>query len=180
MNKKILGVFLGVFLLPFSLHAADDEILQKDADGVRKYVEQLNKGIRARDPYSTPESMFILEGCLGGKKGEQFENKASKVTVFYYSELFKRNTKQVTRVHMAFPKPVSVGAAQNMIADFVDFLRGKNFTQQQKMEPENDECKPKNGGLEYRYTRDYFIEFYYAPGSKLIQEARLWNGNYNN
>ncbi|MBL7686232.1 MAG: hypothetical protein JNK65_09410 [Deltaproteobacteria bacterium] len=177
MKKIYLSLALWMFLSS-TVFAA--EILQMDADGVKKYVQTLNETIRKSNPYSSPESLYILEGCLAQKKGEEFENKEAHVITFYYSELFKRNTKQVTRVHIDFKKPVSAAVAQNYAADFVEFLRGKNNTQEQKMEVEQDPCKPKNGGIEKRFTQDYFIEFYYAPDRKLIQEVRLWNGNYNN
>lgn len=184
MYKSFLSLlfFLGLLLFFTPLHAGDsNEILEQEADGMRKIVDQANRG-RAHDAYSAPESFFILEGCYGGKKGEEFSNSAVNVKALYYSELFRRNTNKVTRVHLAFTKPVPLGVAQNYVGDFEPFLRGRNPTQKQNLTPkEADECTPKNGGIEYRFTRDYFIEFYYAPGgSRLIQEARFWNGNYNN
>lgn len=172
------------FTLSFSLSswAGDaNEMLEQNAAGLQKIVKEVNSGLRASDPYSDPESFFILEGCYGGKKGEEFSNQNVKVTALYYSEIFRKNTNQVTRMHFKFNKPVALGVAQNYVADFAPFLRGRNFTQQHKIEAsEGNECIPKNGGIESRYTRDYFIEFYYAQGSKLVQEARLWNANYNN
>ncbi|GEM_PF-2996272 len=169
-------------LLSFSIKAGDgNEILEQEANGVRKLVKEINSSLKKSDPYSEPESFFILEGCYGGKKGEEFSNNSVKITALYYSEIFKKNTSQITRVHFKFNKPLPLSAAQNYVADFAPFLRGRNFTQQHKIDSsEGNECVPKNGGMENRYTRDYFVEFYYAPASKLVQEARLWNANYNN
>ncbi len=186
--KKIFLLFFSflLLLLPFTLSpvswAADsNEMLEQDAAGLRKIVKEVNGGPKASDPYSDPEAFFILEGCYGGKKGEEFSNQNVKVTALYYSEIFHKNTTQVTRIHFKFNKPVAMGVAQNYVADFAPFLRGRNFTQQHKIDAsEGGDCVPKNGGIESRYTRDYFIEFYYAPGGKGIQEARLWNANYNN
>jgi hypothetical protein len=183
IKKWMCGLVAAGFFLSFSATAGEpNEILEQQSSGVRALVAQINKTIRARDPYSNPEGLFIMEGCYGGKKGDGFENSAVDVRALYYSELFKRNTKQVTRVHLLFKKPVSMGVAQNYVGDFVPFLRGRTPTQETKMTPtEATECTPKSGGLEKRFTKDYFIEFYYASaGSKLIQEARFWNGNYNN
>ncbi len=182
MKKLFIFVCSAFLLASFASWAGDaNEVLEQNAEGLRKIVKDINGALRTSDPYSDPEPFFILEGCYGGKKGEEFSNQNVKITTLYYSEIFKKNTSQVTRLHFRFNKPVSMGVAQNYVADFAPFLRGRNFTQQHKITPaEGGECVPKNGGIESRYTRDYFIEFYYAPGSKLIQEARLWNANYNN
>ncbi len=177
----IFAVFLLSWVSIYSWAGDPNEILEQDAAGLRKIVKEINSGVKASDPYSDPESFFILEGCYGGKKGEEFSNQNVKVTTLYYSEIFHKNTNQVTRMHFKFNKPVSMGVAQNYAADFAPFLRGRNFTQQHKIETsEGNECTPRNGGIESRYTRDYFLEFYYAPGGKGIQEVRLWNANYNN
>lgn len=181
--KKWILPFLVLSLIPnFFLKAGEpNEMLEQDSVGVRRIVKEVNSSVRAGDPYSDPEAFFILEGCYGGKKGEEFSNNAVKVTSLYYSEIFKKNTTQVTRIHFKFNKPVPLGVAQNYAGDFAPFVRGRNFTQQHKIDAsEGGECVPKNGGIESRYTKDYFIEFYYAPGTKLVQEARLWNANYNN
>src|SRR4029434_505998 len=177
-----LGLLAFWVLSPLSLLAGDpNEILEQDSPGVRKLVENLNKSIRKSSPYSTPEGLFMMEGCYGGKKGDEFENSTVNVKALYYSQLFKRNTKQITRVHLTFKKPVSIGAALSYVGDFAPFLRGRTPTQESKLTvSEATECTPKNGGLEKRYTRDYFVELYYAPGSKSVEEARFWNGNYNN
>ncbi len=181
--KKSFILFIS-FALSVSLSswAGDaNEALEQNAEGLRKIVKEINSTLRTSDPYSDPEPFFILEGCYGGKKGEEFSNQGVDITTLYYSEIFKKNTTQVTRMHFRFKKPVSIGVAQNYVADFAPFVRGRNFTQQHKISSaEGGDCVPKNGGIESRYTRDYFIEFYYAPGGKLIQEARLWNANYNN
>lgn len=180
MDKKALLALLVLFVLCTTAWAGEaNEVLEQNAEGLRKVVKGINA--KSSDPYSDPESFFILEGCYGGKKGEEFSNQNVKITALYYSEIFKKNTSQVTRVHFKFNKPLSLSAAQNYVADFAPFLRGRNFTQQHKMtSSEATDCTPQNGGMENRYTRDYFVEFYYAPGGKLIQEARLWNANYNN
>jgi hypothetical protein len=183
MKNLIRFFVLLTLLFPFHLFAGDpDEILEQQSDGVRKLVDQVNKTYHARDPYSAPEGLFIMEGCYGGKKGDEFSNSVVDMKALYYSEIFKKNTGKVTRVHAVFNKPVSVAAAQNTLAEFVPFLRGRTPTQESKISPSEviGECSPKNGGTEKRFTRDYFIEFYYAPGSKLVQEARMWNANYNN
>jgi len=184
MRRLLYPVFAAVFLFlfPFSPRAGDpNEILEQQSDGVRKLVNEVNKR-KGHNPYSAPEGLFIMEGCYGGKKGEEFENSIVDIKALYYSEIFKKNTGKVTRVHATFKKPVSVGAAQAVLAEFVPFLSGRTPTQESKIAPSEviGECTPKNGGTEKRFTRDYFIEFYYAPGSKLVQEARLWNANYNN
>lgn len=181
--KKLNFLILFVFsFLPHLLHAGQvDEILEQNAEGLRKLVKSVNASLKASDPYSDPESFFILEGCYGGKKGEEFFNQNVKITALYYSEIFRKNTSRVTRVHYKFTKPVTLAMAQNYVADFAPFLRGRNFTQEHKISAaEAEDCEPKNGGVENRYTKDYFIEFFYAPSGKLIQEARLWNANYNN
>jgi len=182
MKKITAWMGLCALLFPLLSWAADaNEVLEQNAEGLRKVVKGINASARASDPYSDPESFFILEGCYGGKKGEEFSNQNVKITALYYSEIFKKNTSQVTRVHFKFNKPVPLGTAQNYVADFAPFVRGRNFTQQAKIDAsEGGDCVPKSGGVENRYTRDYFIEFYYAPGGKLVQEARLWNANYNN
>ncbi len=181
---KKIAFLMSFLLLMFSSIVGSgeaNEVLEQNAEGLRKVVKAVNASLKASDPYSDPESFFILEGCYGGKKGEEFSNQNVKITALYYSEIFKKNTSQVTRVHFKFTKPVSLAAAQNYVADFAPFLRGRNFTQQHKMDIlETTDCTAKNGGVENRYTKDYFIEFFYAPGGKLIQEARLWNANYNN
>ena len=175
-------IALSFFLLSPALQAGDpNEILEQQSDGVRKLVDQVNK-TKGHDPYSSPEGLFIMEGCYGGKKGDEFENSVVNIKALYYSEIFKKNTGKVTRVHALFKKPVSVGGAQSILAEFVPFLSGRTPTQESKISSSEviGECTPKNGGTEKRFTRDYFIEFYYAPGSKLVQEARMWNANYNN
>ena len=186
MKKRFLiffSLFLGTFLPSTPSYSGDpNEILEQESDGVRKIVDQINKGPKARDPYSAPEGLFILEGCYGGKKGDEFENSVVNIKALYFSEIFKRNTTKITRVHALFKKPVSVGTAQEVLGDFAPFVKGRSPTQEAKINPAEviGECTPKNGGTEKRFTRDYFIEFYYAPGSKLVQEARMWNANYNN
>src|SRR4030095_16072534 len=96
-----LGLLLCGFLSPLSLLAGDpNEILEQDSAGVRKLVENLNK--TSKKGYSTPEGLFMMEGCYGGKKGDEFENATVNVKALYYSQLFKRNTKQITRVHLTF------------------------------------------------------------------------------
>jgi len=178
---SLLGALV-MAITPSLLFAGDsNEILEQDSVGVRRLVDNLNKTLRKGSPYSSPEGLFLLEGCYARKKGDEFENKAVNIKALYYSELFKRNTKQITRVHLTFKKPVPVGTALGYVGDFAPFLRGRTPTQESKLtSAEATECTPKNGGLEKRYTRDYFVELYYAPGSKSIEEARFWNGNYNN
>jgi len=186
MNKKIIAfcsLFFGMSLISSPSFAGNsNEILEQESDGVRRLVDQINKTFRARDPYSAPEGLFILEGCYGGKKGDEFENSVVNIKALYYSEIFKRNTNKITRVHALFKKPVAVGSAQDIMGDFVPYLKGRNATQEAKINPAEviGECTPKHGGTEKRFTQDYFIEFYYAPGTKLVQEARMWNANYNN
>src|SRR5262245_6080505 len=108
IKKWMYGLMAAYFFFSVSSMAGEpDEILEQQSSGVRTLVTKINKSLRAGDPYSNPEGLFIMEGCYGGKKGDEFENKVVDVRALYYSELFKRNTKQITRVHLLFKKPVA-------------------------------------------------------------------------
>lgn len=115
------------------------------------------------------------EGCRKDKRFIPFEKDGVKGYGMFYHPGYSENTGLVASVEFEFDPPVGMGQARSYGILVAPIVGTRGATHQQKIKADKSDPCVGDGGTDERYTQDYIVEFYNAPGGKGIRLIRLYN-----
>jgi len=115
--------------------------------------------------------------CLKGHRFIPMTSKGLKVQAAYFHPVYQLDTKVIAMVEFEPAAPISKAEAERLVIQVAPIAGTRPPTHRQAIPAGNEPCAPPNGGLDGRYTDDYFAEYFYAADRKSIERVRVYNEN---
>ena len=115
--------------------------------------------------------------CLKGHRLIPMSGKGLKISAAYFHPVYQVDTKVIAMVEFEPSAPLSKTQAEGLAIQVAPIAGTRPPTHRQAIPAGSDPCAPPNGGIDGRYTEDYFAEYFYAADHKSIERVRVYNEN---